>query len=316
MKICVTGGAGFIGSHVAEAYRAAGAEVVVIDNLATGSRRNVPRGVRLVTLDIRRRAKVAELFAAEQFTVVNHHAAQTSVPDSVKNPSYDAEVNIHGLINLLDASAATRVSKFIFISSGGTVYGEPETLPCVETYPIAPASPYGITKAAGEFYVRFYGRTHGLAWTILRYANVYGPRQDPHGEAGVVAIFARRIVAGEPITIFALTAPGDGGCFRDYVYVGDVAAANVAALERGDGEAFNIGTSVETRTAEVYEVLSSVAGRRVPVDEGPPRPGDLPRNSVSYAKARRMLGWEPRVSLHQGLEKTFAFFADSEEKAR
>jgi UDP-glucose 4-epimerase len=309
MKICVTGGAGFIGSHVAAAYLAAGAEVVAVDDLSTGSRRNVPAGVRLVVLDIRHRRAVRELFEAEEFEVVNHHAAQISVPQAVRDPVFDAEVNVMGLLNVLEASAATGVGKVIFISSGGTVYGNPDALPCRETYPFDPASPYGITKTAGEFYVRFFAREHGLAWTALRYSNVYGPRQDPHGEAGVVAIFAQRLLAGEPVALYALAEIGDGGCWRDYVYAEDVAAANVAALDRGAGEAFNIGTGIQTQTRTVLDLLVEVSGRRVSCEDRPPRPGDLARNAVDPDKARRVLGWEPRVELGEGLRRTFEYFA-------
>ena len=186
MKICITGGAGFIGSHVADAYLALGAEVVVIDDLSTGLRRNVPRGARFVEADIRDRERVAAIFRAERFTHVNHHAAQISVPASVQDPRFDADVNVLGLLVVLEACAKSEVEKFIFISSGGTVYGVPDRLPCVEDDPLAPASPYGIAKTAGEFYTRFYGSANGLRWTALRYSNVYGPRQNPHGEAGSV----------------------------------------------------------------------------------------------------------------------------------
>ncbi len=311
MKTCVTGGAGFIGSHVAHAYLAAGAEVVIVDDLSTGSRRNVPDGGRLVVLDIRDRKRLMELFERERFAAVNHHAAQMSVSDSVRDPHFDAEVNLVGLLNLLDAVVATGVRKFIFISSGGTVYGVPRELPCLETYPFDPTSPYGISKAAGELYVRFYGSQHGVAWTSLRYSNVFGPRQDPHGEAGVVAIFARQLLAGEPVGIYALNEVGDGGCYRDYVYAADVAAANVAALDRGDGEAINIGTGVETQTRRIFDLLCDVSGLSAPVEDRPPRPGDLARNSVDPAKAKQLLGWEPRVELREGLRQTLAYFAET-----
>ena len=308
MKVCVTGGAGFIGSHVADAYLAKGAQVVVVDDLSSGSKRNVPPEAVFVELDIRVKEGVKELFERENFDAVNHHAAQISVPDSVRNPAKDADINIRGLLNLLEASVSTGVGKFIFISSGGTVYGAPEELPCRESYPYNPESPYGITKTAGELYVRFYGKEHGLSWTVLRYSNVYGPRQDPHGEAGVVAIFCNRLLDGAPVTVHALKEPGDGGCFRDYVYVKDVAAANAAALDRGEGEAFNVGTGRQTRTRELFELLCEAAGRRVPVREGPPRPGDVARNSVDPSKAAELLGGRPNVELKTGLRETFEYF--------
>jgi len=314
MKICLTGGAGFIGSHVAEAYLGLGHEVVVVDDLSTGSEKNVPSGAKFVRLDIRDREAVDRLFEAERFEVVNHHAAQVSVPAGVADPRHDASVNVTGLLNVLEASRRTGVSKFIFISSGGTVYGEVEELPISEARPVDPCSPYGITKAAGEFYVRFFGRQYGLRWTSLRYSNVYGPRQDPHGEAGVVAIFSQRLAAGRPVKIYGLAKPGDGGCFRDYVYVGDVAQANMAALERGDGEALNIGTGKQSRTREIFDTLCSVAGKTVPVEDAPPRPGDVPRNAVDPAKARDVLKWEPRTTLAEGLARTFEFFRTKTEE--
>jgi UDP-glucose 4-epimerase len=294
---------------VVDAYCAIGAEVVVVDDLSSGRRENVSEGARFVELDIRDRSGLMALFEAEGFTVINHHAAQVSVSNSVKDPRFDAAVNIEGLLNVLEASVAVGAEKFIFVSSGGTVYGTPERLPCVETEGCAPESPYGITKAAGERYVTFYGREHGLAWTSLRYSNVYGPRQDPHGEAGVVAIFARRLIDNVPVTIYAAHEVGDGGCFRDYIYVSDVAAANVAALETGDGEVFNIGTGVQTQTRELFELLCAGSGRRVPVENRSPRPGDVPRNSVNPQKADRLLHWKPRVDLQTGLTLTFEYFA-------
>lgn len=309
MKICITGGAGFIGSHVADAYLALGAEVVVIDDLSSGTRENVPRGARLIQADIRDRRRIAEIFRTERFTHVSHHAAQISVPASVQDPWFDAEVNVHGLLSVLDACVRSGVEKCIFVSSGGTVYGNPARLPCVEDDPLAPANPYGIAKTAGEFYTRFYGQEHGLRWTVLRYSNVYGPRQNPHGEAGVVAIFASRILAGAPVKVYGACAPGDGGCERDYVYVGDVAAANAAALAKGDGEAFNIGTSTLTRTRALLDALLATAGRTVPVEECGPRPGDLRANSIDPGKAARGLGWRPAVALEEGLALTFRHFA-------
>ncbi len=308
MKICITGGAGFIGSHAADAYLAVGAEVVVLDDLSSGRRENVPPAARLIEVDIRNRERIAEIFRTERFTHVNHHAAQMSVPASVKDPSFDAQVNVLGLVNLLDACVLTNVKKFIYVSSGGTVYGTPAKLPCTEKYPFAPTSPYGITKTAGELYVRFYGAEHGLAWTALRYSNVYGPRQNPHGEAGVVAIFSTRLLRGEPIKVYGARVAGDGGCERDYVYVEDVAAANVAALTGGDGEAFNIGTKKLTRTRELLDQLLSLSGRTTAVEECGPRPGDLLANCINPAKAARVLKWRPRFALSAGLARTFDYF--------
>lgn len=308
MKICITGGAGFIGSHVADAYLAEGHQVFIVDNLSSGKTANVPDGAEFRKLDINDAKGIQALFESERFDAVNHHAAQISVPDSVKDPVGDAEINVLGLLNVLRASADHGVRKFIFISSGGTVYGNPDRFPCVETDPFSPTNPYGITKATGEFYVRFFGSEHGLAWTTLRYSNVYGPRQDPHGEAGVVAIFSQRILRGEPMAIFGAREPGDGGCLRDYVYVGDVARANVAALTKGDGEAFNIGTAVQTKTQELITHLKALAGKPIAVSDGPPRPGDMLANSINADKAGKILGWAPAMPLAEGLKETFDFF--------
>lgn len=308
MKTCITGGAGFIGSHVADAYLAEGAQVVIVDDLSSGNRANVPAGARLVELDIRDRDGVAALFANERFDVVNHHAAQISVTESVRAPECDAAVNVDGLLNVLAACVRSGVDKFVFASSGGTVYGAPDRLPCTEDDPFDPVTPYGITKTAGELYVRFYGREHGLRWTVLRYANVYGPRQDPHGEAGVVAIFCHRMLAGQPVQVYGMRAPGDGGCERDYVYVGDVARANTAALSRGDGDAFNIGTGTRTRTRALAEALAAAAGRALAIEDAPPRAGDLAANCVDPARARARLGWTPSTDLRTGLAATHAFF--------
>ncbi len=308
-KYCITGGAGFIGSHVAEAYLATGAEVVCLDDLSSGKRENVPEGARFVELDIRDADALSEFFKVERFDVVNHHAAQISVPDSVKDPRHDADINIKGLLTTLEACRAAEVEKFIFISSGGTVYGDPDTYPCEETYPFSPVNPYGISKAAGELYVRHYGIEHGLRWTALRYSNVYGPRQDPHGEAGVVAIFSQRLLKDEPVTVFGAREAGDGGCSRDYVFVKDVAQANVAVLAAGDGEAFNIGTGVQTTTQGLIDRFAGILGRKLAVKQGPPRPGDLLANNLSYAKAEKLLDWRPSADLASGIKATIDFFA-------
>ncbi len=303
MNILVTGGAGFIGSHVCDAYLAAGHKVVVYDDLSGGSRANVPAKARLVVGDIRDARKVQALFKRERFDVVNSHAAQMSVPDSVRDPVHDADINVLGVLNLLEAGRRNGLKKFIHVSSGGTVYGSPKRFPATEAFPIRPESPYGITKAVGEDYAAFYRAQYGVDFTVLRYSNVYGPRQVPHGEAGVVAIFIQRLLREQDCVIF-----GDGSLVRDYVYVGDVARANLAALRRGSGEAFNIGTGRPTTVKELYAGVAKAVGVRRQPQYGPPRPGDVKANWLGCAKARAGLGWAPRVSLERGLKATVAYF--------
>ena len=308
--VLVTGGAGFIGSHVCAAYREAGREVTALDDLSSGRRENVPAGVELVEMDVRS-DDVYDLVAERGFDVVNHHAAQIDVRVSVDDPRRDASINVDGLLNLLQASVRHGVDRFVFASSGGTVYGEPETLPAPEGHPKRPDAPYGITKLAGEHYLRFYRRIHGLETVALRYANVYGPRQDPHGEAGVVAIFGRRVLAGRPLVVY-----GDGEQTRDYVYAGDCARANVLATRMElpepasiDDLAFNVGTGVETSVNELAEAVQRAAGREVDVTHEDPRPGELQRSALDAGKIRGR-GWEAETSLAGGLEATLAWLAD------
>ncbi len=305
MKILVTGGAGFIGSHVADAYLAQGHKVVVLDSLFGGKLSNLPPKAKFVKGDIRDKKKVFALFKKEKFDVVNSHAAQMSVPDSVKDPLFDASVNVLGVLNLMQAGAENKLKKFIHVSSGGTVYGAPKKLPATEAYPILPESPYGITKAVGEDYGRFYALQHKVRFTALRYSNVYGPRQLPHGEAGVVAIFIQRLMKGLPCTIF-----GDGSIIRDYVYVGDVARASVAVLRKGDGQGYNIGTNKPTTVKQLYASVTKALGLKVPPVYGPPRAGDVQANYLSYAKAKRELGWAPKVGLDEGIRHTVRFFQE------
>ena len=303
MKILVTGGAGFIGSHVSDAYLQAGHKVTVLDNLSGGHLANVPKGAKFVKVDLRDRKKVEALFKKEKFQVVNSHAAQMSVPASVSDPRFDAEVNVLGILNLLEAGRANGLKKFIHVSSGGTVYGAPKKLPATEAYPIVPESPYGITKAVGEDYLRFYALETGLDYTVLRYSNVYGPRQLPHGEAGVVAIFIQRLLAGKACTIF-----GDGSIIRDYVYVGDVARASLLLLKKGSGQAYNIGTNKPTTVKQLFVAICKAMGLPADPVYGPPRDGDVQANYLSYALAKKELGWEPKVGLDQGIKNTVEFF--------
>jgi UDP-glucose 4-epimerase len=301
MRILVTGGAGFIGSHVVDHYVAAGHQVTVLDNLSSGRRRNLHRKARFIRGDVRSR-RVVESLAGKMFDVVNHHAAQIDVRKSVADPGFDAEVNILGLLNLLELARRSRARKFIFSASGGTYYGECRG-PARETQEPRPLSPYGITKMCGEYYIRAYSALHGLNYTVFRYGNVYGPRQDPHGEAGVVAIFSQRMLAGEPVTIF-----GDGRQQRDYVFVGDVARANLLALSRGHRDVFNVGTSRATSVNELFSHLKSLTRYPAKAVYRPARPGELMRSCVDIRKAARGLGWKPRHSILQGLEETVNFF--------
>ena len=304
-NVLVTGGAGFIGSHVVDAHLARGDRVWVVDDLSTGRRERVAEGAELVVADVAD-ASLRDLFRAVGFDVVNHHAAQIDVRVSVADPALDARTNLLGLLNLAGAAVETQVARFVFVSSGGVVYGEPGVLPTPEEAPKAPLSPYGVSKLAGELYLRYYREVHGLESVALRYANVYGPRQDPHGEAGVVAIFSRRLAAGEPLTIF-----GDGEQTRDYVHVADVVAANLLATEmdlpeRGlDDVAFNVGTGVETSVNELADVLESVAGVRPGRRHEPPRAGELRRSALDASRLGAR-GWAPARALDEGLAETYA----------
>ena len=302
MDIVVTGGAGFIGSHVAEAYLAAGHTVWVVDNLATGKRDNVPAGARFVHADINDEA-VRRLLSDERIEAVNHHAAQMDVRRSVADPLFDARSNVLGLLNLLEGAREAGCRTFVFASSGGTVYGELTAFPATEEHSTHPISPYGISKLAGEHYLDFYRLEYGLRTVSLRYANVYGPRQDPHGEAGVVAIFSQALLDGQPITI-----NGDGTQTRDYVFVADVVQANLAALTTDVHGPFNVGTGVETDVNALAAHLQRLTGATDRARHGPAKPGE-PRCSVlDCGRAARMLGWMPAGALADGLKATVAFF--------
>jgi UDP-glucose 4-epimerase len=297
MKILVTGGAGFIASHAVDGFIQAGHQVVIVDNLSSGRRENINPKATFYQLDIRS-PELAGVFAREKPDIVDHHAAQIDVRRSVAEPIYDAEINILGTLNLLQNAVKYEVKKIIYISSGGAVYGEPEYLPCDESHPIRPMSPYGVTKHTIEHYLYLYQQNYGLRHLVLRYANVYGPRQDPNGEAGVVAIFGRRMLKGEPITI-----NGDGKQERDFVYVGDCARANLIGLERGEG-IYNLGMGVATSINEVFQCMKKLTGYKLDPIYGPAKMGDIFRIYLDASKARRELGWEPVVSLEDGLGRT------------
>lgn len=302
MKILVTGGAGFIGSHIVDAYVAGGHRVTVVDDLSTGKRKNLHPRARFVKADIRD-ASLSRLFKRGRFDVVNHHAAQMDVRRSVSDPVFDANINVLGLLNILDLSRRNGVKKIIFAASGGTYYGECAR-PAREEDAAQPLSPYGVTKLAGEHYIRAYGALHGLSATVLRYGNVYGPRQDPHGEAGVVAIFCQRLLAGDPVFIF-----GTGKQQRDYVFVRDVARANVAALSKAKGESVNIGTGKATDVNRLYKILSACHGAPAVFENKPQRPGELFRSVLAVSKAARVLSWKAMVSLDDGLAETYRHIA-------
>ncbi len=304
MRILVTGGAGFIGSHVAQAYVDAGHDVLVLDNLSSGKQENVPAAARFVFADVGSdtSAEAVRTFRPE---VVNHHAAQINVRKSVEDPVFDARENILGTLNLLEAARKNGVRKVIFASSGGAGYGEQEYFPADESHPMRPVSPYGVAKVAVERYLAFYRAQYGLEYTALRYANVYGPRQDPHGEAGVVAIFSMRLLRGQTAII-----NGDGEQTRDYVYVGDVTRANVEALHRGDGLGINIGTAQETDVNTLFRNLKELSGSGQEEIHGPAQPGEQLRSVIENRLAYDELGWYPNVSLDEGLALTLAYFRD------
>lgn len=308
-RVLVTGGAGFIGSHVCDAFTADGWSVTALDDLSSGKEENLSTGIDLVVADIRS-PEAATLIRDGGFEVVSHHAAQIDVRISVERPDHDASINIMGLLNLLEAAVRGGVRRFLYVSSGGVVYGEPEDLPVSETAPKQPLSPYGVSKLTGEHYLHFYRQIHGLESVSLRYSNVFGPRQDPHGEAGVVAIFGRSVLEGRQLTIF-----GDGEQTRDYVYVGDVARANVlsARLDVSDSKtmddvAFNVGTGLETSVNELASALMTVAGREVPVEHAPERPGELLRNCLDASKLEGK-GWRRAGVLEDGLLATYEWIA-------
>lgn len=310
-RALVTGGAGFIGSHVADALLADGWSVTVLDDLSSGKREQVPSSAQFVQADIRS-TEAHALVRDGKFDLLCHLAAQMDVRRSVADPSFDADVNVRGSLNLLEGvRAGGHATRVLFASTGGAVYGDFVEPPNLETYEKNPESPYGIAKFAVELYLAYYARVHGLDYIALRFANVFGPRQDPHGEAGVVAIFCQRILAGQPLTVF-----GDGGQTRDYVYVGDVARAHLLAAKRAtipagrvDARGINLGTGRETSVLELAQALMRASGRQATLQHAPARPGEQRRSVVSVAKAGEVLGWTPEVGLEAGLARTFEWFA-------
>lgn len=303
LKILITGGAGFIGSNITDKYVLAGHKVVIVDNLITGKKENINPSAKFYRADITDGRAIAKIFDSEKPDMVNHHAAQIDVRKSVADPVFDAGTNVIGTLNLLENAVRHKVKKFIFASSGGVMYGECGRIPPSEKHTPRPLSPYGITKHTVEHYLDYYSQTYGLKYVAFRYGNVYGPRQDPHGEAGVVAIFINRILADEPINIF-----GDGRQLRDYVFVSDIVRANLKALEKGENEIFNIGTGEAESVNRLFSGLSKISGySRKPVYK-PQRTGELFKSSLDAAKARKKLGWSPEISFRAGLKKTYEYF--------
>ncbi len=303
MKIVITGGAGFIGSNLADAFLAAGHDVAVIDNLSSGHREQVPAGARFYEADIRGE-EAARVIAEEKPDVLCHHAAQMNVRFSVENPVYDADVNVLGMVRMLEAARGAGTGLVLFSSSGGTVYGEVDVWPTPEGQATVPLCPYGVSKLTGEHYLEYYRSVHGMRYVALRYANVYGPRQDPHGEAGAVAIFSKLLLKGETGKIY-----GDGLQTRDYVFVGDVVRANLAAIATPAAcGPINIGTGRETSVVELYDRIRRLVGSDIVARHVEAKDGEVRRNALDPARAQMVLGWKPTVTLDEGLAATVDFF--------
>src|SRR3990167_7102813 len=307
MKILITGGAGFIASHISDAYIKRGHNVVVIDNLSTGKKEYLNGKASFYQADIRDRKIVEEIFQKEKPEVLNHHAAQISVRYSVEDPRNDASINILGLLNLLEAGKPY-LKKVIFASSGGVVYGEADKMPTPEDYvPLCPLSPYGVAKLAGEYYLNYYQKNFGIRGVSLRYSNVYGPRQNPHGEAGVVAIFSKKVIKGEAPVI-----NGDGLQTRDYVYVGDVVSANQLVLAKDVSGPLNIGTGIETNVVGIWQKIAKITGTDIKAVYGPAKQGEQKRSVLYNSLAREKLAWQPSIDLESGLKETVKFFKKNE----
>lgn len=307
MKIMVTGGAGFIGSHVVDAFVNNGHDVVVVDDLSTGRRSNLNPAAKFYQVDIRSQ-ELAEVFEKERPEIVDHHAAQMDVRRSVDDPLFDADVNVLGSIKLIELARQYDVERFIYISTGGAVYGEPEYLPCDEDHPVNPICPYGASKHTVEHYLFMYQELYGLDYVVLRYPNVYGPRQDPHGEAGVVAIFCGQMLNEAPVVI-----NGDGKQERDFVYVEDCARANMLALTTENlNTIFNLGYGKGTNIYEIYEKLKDITGYKLVAEHGPAKAGETRRIFLEASKAEKSLGWEPTIGLEPGLRETVDYFRQVE----
>lgn len=302
--VLITGGAGFIGSHLADRCIEEGYKVVVVDNLSSGKKSNLHKKVTFYKLDVES-SGLESVFQKEHPDYVSHHAAQAAVRHSIIDPLFDAQVNVLGTINVLENCHKYKVKKVIFASSGGAVYGEQEIFPAPENHPLHPLSPYGVSKLTGEHYLHYYKAVHGLAYAALRYANVYGPRQDPFGEAGVVAIFIQKMLNGDLPLI-----NGDGKQTRDFIFIEDVLRANMLAMKSGQSGIFNIGTGKETSVDQIFDHLKNLTHASIVAKHGPAKPGEQRRSSIDPAKAKKWLKWKPVVSLEQGLLKTVDYFRD------
>ncbi|MFN3780877.1 MAG: NAD-dependent epimerase/dehydratase family protein [Candidatus Kapaibacteriota bacterium] len=305
MKILVTGGAGFIGSHIVDAYISLGHYVTVVDNLSTGDISNVNPKAEFLQLDIND-PKISIIIENGNFDVINHHAAQIDVRISVDDPVFDAQNNILGSLRLYNSAVRSKVKKIIFASSGGTVYGEQQYYPANEEHPLNPCSPYGISKLTNELYLSFFQKVYGIQFVAFRYSNVYGPRQNPNGEAGVIAIFSSKLLKGVQPVIY-----GDGTATRDYVYITDVIRANVLSLNDKVNGIFNISTGVETDVNTIYKKLKEIIKSDLDAIHGPAKPGEIQRSCLSYEKFHRLTGWEPEIDLDRGLQLTVDFFRNA-----
>lgn len=299
MKILVTGGAGFIASHVSEGYLRAGHSVVIVDDLSTGKRENIPAAAKFLECDITNFAEMERIIADERPELINHHAAQMDVRRSVREPLFDARVNIVGALGLLELAVKYKVRKFLYASTGGASYGEVETVPVDENHPTRPICHYGVSKLTLERYLFLYKYLYGLNYTVMRYPNVFGPRQNPHGEAGVIAIFALQMLRGDQPTIF-----GDGSKTRDYVFIEDIVKANVALLAKGDGEILNLGSGVPTSDLQIFELVRTSTHFDGDPRYAPVRPGEVAHIALSGQRAHDIFGWSPRTSLAEGIGRT------------
>jgi UDP-glucose 4-epimerase len=305
LKILITGGAGFIASHVADTFIEEGHKVFILDNLSTGFEKNINPRAEFIKADIRNKS-LSELFEKEKFDIVNHHAAQMDVRRSVSDPAFDADTNIIGTLNLLQNAAHNKVRKFMFASTGGAVYGEQEYFPADEIHPTSPLSPYGISKLSVEKYLYFYKVQYNLNYSILRYANIYGPRQNPQGEAGVVAIFSRKLIKGEQPII-----NGDGKQTRDYTFVKDVVKANLLTLKDDSSDIYNVGTGQETDVNELFYMINGLVGKGQAEKHGPSMPGEQMRSVITSEKLKRKFGWSPSTNIKEGLKDTVDFFKEN-----
>ncbi|MGB9720060.1 MAG: NAD-dependent epimerase/dehydratase family protein [bacterium] len=306
MKILVTGGAGFIGSHIVDAYVKDGHTVVIIDDLSTGDIRNLNPRAEFYREDICS-SDIEKIFERHKFDVINHHAAQINVRRSLEDPLFDARVNITGSLNLLNLSSKYNIKKFIFSSSGGAIYGEPERFPITEDYQPAPLCPYGVAKLAVEHYIKVFAKLYNFKYVILRYSNVYGPRQISKSEAGVISIFINQILEKKECFV-----NGDGEQIRDYVYVGDVVKANLLALD-AESNYFNIGTGIETSVNKLLNVLGQILNKAIPHQHRAPIPGEVLKNVLDFSKAKKTLGWAPEISLIKGIELTYNYFHNEKQ---